>query len=374
MATAHPVKTVVFSLLPLALLLLLCEIVIRVTGADAPRMYTKGFTATEFARYDPELLWSLIPGTRRTDKNGAVYTINSLGLRCAEIASRQEGELRILSLGESTTFGIGVADNQTYSARLEQELNSSRTDRRYRVINAGMSAYSSTQSVRYLERRGMALQPDAVLFYHEANDYLPTTIRDLGNNEIGITMTDAQLLASLPFRLNGLLFRFSALYRFCFLRYVRYKITAFNWNDFQSPFGQIGLSDLSLALPTILDRETQTAVSRGGNVYFRRVSDDERLENFKKVAALCTARRIRLVVMHPSYRHSQRHTCMLTDFCKKNNIPLFEAFDSLHPSNSTAAPSVEAQSFYLDEFHPTAQGHERLARDLFRFISQNNLF
>lgn len=364
-------KTVLFSLLPLALLLLLGEIVIRLTGADAPRMYTKGFTAAEFARYDPELLWSLVPGSSRSEKNNIVYSINSLGLRSGEIGPKQAREFRILSLGESSTFGIGVADNATYSARLERVLNSAGTQRTYKVINAGMSAYSSTQSVRYLEQRGLALQPDAVLFYHEANDYLPTTIRDLGNNEIGITLTDAQILGSLPFRLNGMLFRFSALYRFGFLRYVRYKITAFNWNDFQSPFGHIGLSDLSLALPTIVDRATNTALNKGGNVYFRRVSDAERLENFSRLQTICSSRGIALVVIHPAYRQSQRHECMLTDFCKKNTIPMFEAFTSLH----AALPGDgRAQSFYLDEFHPTAQGHERLARDLCLFISQNNLF
>ncbi|MCX8045189.1 MAG: SGNH/GDSL hydrolase family protein [Desulfobacterota bacterium] len=362
-ASRH-VKTILFSCLPLLVLLAMGEILIFMTGADKPRLYTKGFIGTEFVRYDPELLWSMCPGSRRVDKRGTVYTINEHGLRSPSLVPKKTTEFRILSLGESSTFGIGVADNETYSALLEQALNQRSPRHRYRVINAGASAYSSTQSVRYLERRGLVLQPDAVLFYHEINDYLPTTIRDLGNNEIGITMTDAQLMSSLPFRINGLLFGLSGIYRFAFLSFVRSRIQSFDWQHFQSPFPGIGLADMPLAVPTILDATTHTPMATGGNVYFRRVSNTERLQNFEKLLALCTSRNIRLVIMHPSYRRTQRHECLLTDFCHRHELPLFETYDILHPSD----PGRAAQMF-LDEFHPTAEGHRRLAEALADFLA-----
>lgn len=362
------VKVTLFSLLPLVGLLALGEISVWMTGADKSRLYTKGFIGTEFVKYDPDLLWSMCPKTRRLDKRGTVYSINEYGLRTPSFDPKKADEYRILSLGESSTFGIGVADNETYSALLEQALNRQSPRGGYRVINAGVSAYSSTQSVRYLELRGLFFDPDAVLFYHEINDYLPTTIRDLGNNEIGITMTDAQLLSSLPFRINGLLFGISGLYRFAFLSYVRSRIRSFDWQRFQSPFPGIGLADMSLAVPTILDATTHMPITTGGNVYFRRVSDTERRENLEKLLSLCSRRAIRLIIMHPAYRRSQRHECLLTDFCRRHKVPLFETYDILHPTGADRAAGM-----FLDEFHPTAEGHRRLAEALADFMNKGNL-
>ena len=311
----------------------------------------------------------MCPNTRRVDKHGTLYWINEYGLRSPSFSRKKTNEYRILSLGESSTFGIGVADNETYSALLERALNQKYPHNHYRIINAGISAYSSTQSVRYLELRGLSFDPDAVLLYHEINDYLPTTIRDLGNNEIGITMTDAQLMSSLPFRINGLLFGISGLYRLVFLSAVRARIQSFDWQHFQSPFPAIGLADMPLAVPTILDVTTNRPIARGGNVYFRRVSDTERRENLEKLLTLCTARNIRLVIIHPTYRRSQRHECLLTDFCHQHGLPLFESYDILHPAD----PDHAARMF-LDEFHPTAEGHRRLAEALADFISTQRLF
>ena len=46
--------------------------------------------------------------------------INGDGLRGPDLAAKPPGELRILSLGESTTFGAKLAYEETYSALLEQ--------------------------------------------------------------------------------------------------------------------------------------------------------------------------------------------------------------------------------------------------------------
>ena len=49
-------KTIFFSILPLVILVALGESIVFMTGADKPRLYTKGFIGTEFVQYDPDLL------------------------------------------------------------------------------------------------------------------------------------------------------------------------------------------------------------------------------------------------------------------------------------------------------------------------------
>ena len=81
---------------------------------------------------------------------------------------------------------------------------------------------------------------------------------------------------------------------------------------------------------------------------------------------MCRDNNIRLVVIHPTYSYSKRHECALTEFCSRRGVPMFEAYDSLHPD----APGP---SLFFDNVHPTVEGHRRLAADLCRFLIDNQL-
>src|SRR6185503_19379918 len=85
--------------------------------------------------------------------------------------------------------------------------------RRVSVVNAGVFVYSSFQSLKFLELRAPPIEPDVVLFYHEVNDYLPSTLRDSSNDEFGARMTDRQLYESRAQLLHRVLMSHSALYR-----------------------------------------------------------------------------------------------------------------------------------------------------------------
>jgi lysophospholipase L1-like esterase len=69
-----------------------------------------------------------------------------------------------------------------------------------------------------------------------------------------------------------------------------------------------------------------------------------------------------VVVIHPAYRWSSRHECLLTRFCAENGVPMFEAYDALHP----AEPAPERM--FRDFMHPSAAGHRALAEGLSPFI------
>jgi lysophospholipase L1-like esterase len=368
---ANRLKSVIFSLLPLLFLLVTAEGTARLFHLHTLRQYSVpiGNPANPLI-LDAQLLWSLKPN-HRSSMDGVSYEMNSLGLRSPEVPSKREGEFRILSLGESTTYGVGVAQDRTYSAQLERILNRSGIEegtlgdgnRRFRVINAGVSAYSSTQSVLYLKLRGLKLKPDMVLFYHEVNDYLPTTIRSTGNTEIGLSLSDKQLLHSFQHTVNRRLYQLSAFYRFLRNVYARNQIESFRKTTPVDPIEHIGLHAVPVG-PPVRDIGTHKVIDQDMRRYPVRVSERERLENLSELVEICRRHQILLVVIHPSYAESVRHECLLTRFCLDRKVLMFEAYDSLHPKG------YPVPTMFLDSWHPSAMGHLLLAEDLAAFLNQ----
>lgn len=120
--------------------------------------------------YDELLGWRNIPNWESTTF-GKKLTINSKGLRDSEHPyAKPEGVKRILVLGDSFAWGYSVADDETFSAVLEQRL-SQREGTRWEVINTGVSGWSTDQQYLFLREEGLKYDPDIVLLaFCAAND------------------------------------------------------------------------------------------------------------------------------------------------------------------------------------------------------------
>ena len=100
--------------------------------------------------------------------NGVEMTINGLGLRGPELTrEKPAGTLRLLGLGDSFTFGVGVRDEHTFLRRLEGRLGS---ERPVEVLNAGTQGYNTRDQQLALEHRWLELDPDLVLVVFYLND------------------------------------------------------------------------------------------------------------------------------------------------------------------------------------------------------------
>ncbi|MFH1682097.1 MAG: SGNH/GDSL hydrolase family protein [Candidatus Eisenbacteria bacterium] len=125
---------------------------------------------------DPDLFWRLKPNVRGRKIEGTIgrYAVsfavstNEIGLRSRPVP-REKCEFRVLVLGNSCTFGIGVDDEETLPARLEQLLRG-RTGADVLVMNASVPGYSAYQGKRFLETRGFRLRPDLVIASFGFND------------------------------------------------------------------------------------------------------------------------------------------------------------------------------------------------------------
>jgi GDSL-like Lipase/Acylhydrolase family len=142
------------SVVALALSFALGEAAFRVIDVDRQLEY----------ELDPEVYWKLRPNQMGYLWNGdasfrsADARINNMGLRGADIEVEPGRRKRILALGDSYTFGVGVGDAETFCAVLEQALGPQRVE----VINAGVPGYGIFQAERML-RRLAVLRPDVVI-------------------------------------------------------------------------------------------------------------------------------------------------------------------------------------------------------------------
>ncbi len=128
----------------------------------------------ELARSDPELFWRLAPNRKLPDDCRPFFGLvsNSRGLReDHEIPpKKREHEVRALFLGDSCTFGYGLAPEDTFVQRVEDELGARFPERPIECINAGVPGWSLFQGWRLLETEGFAYQPDLVVVAFGWND------------------------------------------------------------------------------------------------------------------------------------------------------------------------------------------------------------
>lgn len=98
--------------------------------------------------HDPALGWRM--------RRGVDGEHDSRGFRGAREPSAERRGPRILAVGDSFTYGLGVAANETFVARLGVAHDAE-------TINAGVNGYGVDQSLLMWESEGRPLQPDIVL-------------------------------------------------------------------------------------------------------------------------------------------------------------------------------------------------------------------
>ena len=96
---------------------------------------------------------------------------NSLGYRGEEFdIQKPEGTYRIVSIGESTTYGFGVNVYQAYPYLLQEELQDAYSYSNVEVINAGVIGYTSYEVLTSFQFRVLDLDPDLIIYYGALND------------------------------------------------------------------------------------------------------------------------------------------------------------------------------------------------------------
>ncbi|HZO01324.1 MAG TPA: GDSL-type esterase/lipase family protein [Burkholderiales bacterium] len=140
----------------------IAEIGLRIAAppADTPELFRKlpGSQAE----------WSGQPNARGLHA-GVPVAFNRFGLRDAERSPRPApGVTRVIALGDSVTFGMGVPQEQTYPRQLESLLGTAGA--KVEVLNMGMPGYNTGHQLGQLRELGLSLEPKVVVLGFLYND------------------------------------------------------------------------------------------------------------------------------------------------------------------------------------------------------------
>lgn len=99
------------------------------------------------------------------------YRINALGFRGPETTwKKPAGHVRVVGLGDSFTFGLGVRVDDTFLADLEARLRSAGTPRPVEVLNLGVPGNNTRDQAGLLRYLGLRVSPDLVVICFFLND------------------------------------------------------------------------------------------------------------------------------------------------------------------------------------------------------------
>lgn len=98
--------------------------------------------------------------------------INNAGFRGPDFEQEKRADVRILTLGASSTFGFYDRDDETYPYYLQSTLDQSCPELTWEVINFGIPHLTSDMISALFIMEGIPLQPDFVTLYTGNNDSL----------------------------------------------------------------------------------------------------------------------------------------------------------------------------------------------------------
>lgn len=209
------------------------------------------------------------------DGDSVLYEFNSMHQRGKK--EPDPNAIRVLVLGDSFTFGIGLAEKDTYVALLQRELDAEFGKAKIQLMNAGVGGTGTADQLAYLEDFGDRLAPKAVVVFVSGDDLNRSVKRGLyeiapnGKDLIGVNTSAARS------RLKKLL-QDSELYDYLlehshFVQLIRNAATS------------AGIGVINPATTDDGSDERHALERRLGNLLF------------KRMAAWCATRNIQLTVM-----------------------------------------------------------------------------
>jgi len=276
------------------------------------------FAPTENLKYFYEPHPEEEVNTNSPYSQGVLYTINSdfLNERFEYTVEKPKNTYRIITLGDSFTFGLFVNTPDNWTERLEDLLNQKlkcNNIKKFEVINLSVHGYDFAYSLERFKKRGLKYNPDLVLWmlvdFHRINEKL----RPL----------------------------------------IDYYLTKFKEN------GQLDKANANKDYYLVW----RTAVQQLSNEMSEEQIYGYQTEVFKQFFNIW--RRKSLLI--PVWGNNKKSIDLIKEVVKnqkqKNLINIFENLTNLRENNKV----------FPNDSHPTKKGHQIIANEIFKYLLDNKL-
>ena len=293
---------------------------------------------------DPLLMWRLRPNLDQAYWDFTTVSTNAQHLRHDRpLQAKEPGTFRIVSLGDSVTFGYRVPpvwpeqpkdfnpDWAPYPTLLERTLRAANPNRKIEVITMAVPGYTSHQGLAWLRRDIDYLEPDLVTLSFGWND---ASYSDVPDREA--IRTNWYVVAP----------RWMVVHSQAFAHVTKWLRSK------QSP-------------GTPMRRPVP------------RVSELEYLVNLRQVVGLARARSAGVLIIGAPYRDRTTnppeaelmgsYRASLRAFAKQNQIPYLEVLEL------TEAAQESNQGWFGELIHPNHMGHRLMASELLKFMRSNQM-
>ncbi len=287
---------------------------------------------------------NIIALVRDTFGSWCIYS-NQFSFRSKKIdLKKKKNEVRIICLGDSVTFGLGVDNEDTYPYYLENFLQDKYKNKKIEVLNAGIPGFSSDQGLFLFKRNCLYLKPDLVLISFGINDYvrpLNQTIQKVKKRSFS-----NELVKSIVNGLNEFFMNFH------FYRLLYFSKVIFSKNK------NYGTKSKKIPIRTkLLDYRN----------------------NLLKMAMLAKSNNCEVIFLSEyslpytigSLPRSGKYFKVMKEVAKSTNsyfLDVREKFKEIEEHNLERLVEL-----FFDLCHPTPKGNKTLAKFIFDFIVQNRI-
>jgi hypothetical protein len=255
---------------------------------------------------------------------------NSKGFRTREIQLADDDEYRVMLLGDSMFYGIGVQESGMVSSFLEEQGKPGLS-----VYSYAVTGYNTVQEMIVAETYAGALNPDHIIVgFFIANDILPNAIAFIDEDGNYSTSDEMELMIRRKLR-EGL----GLLYHSTTLRIIAQRVY---------------IPRLRYQIATDHNLISRSYALLGDLNHFARAHDA----------------RFSVVIMYPrdsvqgglvqSWSSSREAGELIHAFCKKNSIEVLDLIDYMN----TAAD--KDQYFFKYDGHPNEEGNALIAEAIYK--------
>jgi len=307
-----------------------------------------GFTDAENVTIfegDPLLFWRVRPNLDRVIWDFTVVSTNSQGLRHeGPIGPKREGSRRIVTLGDSVTFGYRIPvvfpkepdrynpEALSYPLAMQRDLRAANPDRDIEVVNLAVPGYTSHQGLAWLRHDIGKLKPDLV-------------VACFGWNDINLrAATDREMMKT-------------------------------DW--YHVTLRRVGSASQAVSHIVQWRRKRHPRQSAPSAGPVLRVPIDDYVDNFLQMAKLAEDHGASFVVIGPVYRDSLQHPPegermtrqrdALREAMQQAGIPYLEIpelTEHHHPEN---------MMLFGELVHPNVQGHRLMERRLIELLARRQM-